>query len=162
MSDYTDDFAMWTDMWDQAQRGDYFPPEPKPQAPEISEEEEDYGQIYAHMLGMGGGEEELLQENRKNPNPVHPDSTGPDNQGPKPAWVDENLLKEVESIKQKMFDLENKMAELGVTKKGVQKPVKMEFGKQLSSQMESLRKRLDKISSSLGIKDEPSPWVVED
>jgi hypothetical protein len=95
-------------------------------------------------------------------NPVYPDSVGADCEQPKSAWVQEDLLKELEGLKNKLFKLENKVAELGVSKKGVQEPKTMVFGEKLSSQMESLRKQIDKISDELGVKDEPSPWVIKE
>lgn len=97
-----------------------------------------------------------LQEG-KSMNPVYPDSVGPDNEGPKPAWVNENLVKEVEKLKNKLFAVENKLARMGQGKSWTEKVVN-DDGKALMSEIRSIKQRLDRVSSHLGIQDEPSPW----
>jgi hypothetical protein len=171
--DYQSEFQNWVDMWANAQDMEEFQSpagNDYDTAAEIANPIDDPERsLYARMIGMDTGEEEhacsqdeeLLQEQKKTPNPVYPDSIGPDCQRPKSAWVNEDLLKELEGLKDKLFKLENKMAELGVTKKE-QKPVEMKFGEKMSSQMEQLRKQIDRISDNLGIKDEPSPWVIDE
>jgi hypothetical protein len=150
----------WMDMWDAAQGEEEFQSPPAAVVPDPIDDDDHA--VYARMMGMETGEEETLLQEEKTPNPVYPDSAGPDNQAPKSVWVNEDLLKELEGLKNKLFKLENKMAELGVSKKEVQKPVEMKFGETMSSQMEQIKKKIDKISNSLGIKDEPSPWEIKE
>lgn len=99
----------------------------------------------------------------KTPNPVYPDSQGNDNEQPQAVWVTDKLLQEVESLKKRLFAVENKMARLGQGKKFSEKAVIQgsEDGKALMSEIKNLRKRIDRVSSSLGIKDEESPWQVK-
>jgi len=99
---------------------------------------------------------DLIQE-RKTPNPVYPDSAGVDQQQPEPVWVNEDMLKEIEELKNRLFKLENQFAE----KSG--KFIDQELGdKKLMSQIQSIRKQIEQVSSSLGIEDEPSPWETEE
>jgi len=99
---------------------------------------------------------DLLQE-RKTPNPVFPDSVGVDQQQPEPVWVSEDMLKEIEDLKEKLFKLENKFAE----KSG--KFVDQASGdKKMMSQIESIRKQIEQVSSSLGVENEPSPWETDE
>lgn len=158
--DYRSDIEMWADMWDQAQKEGIHP---SPEAPQPSEfaanvmgdiDSDPYWDYIDHEA-----EEQLLQE-QKTPNPVYPDSVGPDHANTEPAWVSEDLLKEIESLKEKLFKVENRMAKMGTGSKLEQK-AKMDDGGKLMSEIESLRKRIEKVSSSLGIEDEPSPWVVK-
>jgi hypothetical protein len=78
-------------------------------------------------------------------------------------WGTDKLLQEVESLKKRLFAVENKMARLGQGKKFSEKAVIQgsEDGKALMSEIKNLRKRIDRVSSSLGIKDEESPWQVK-
>lgn len=153
----------WQDMWDKACEEGIFKPEPE-------EYRKDNDQPLAYdpqTCSMAGIEPCLLQENNpvhqpqaltegRIPNPVYPDSVGRDDQGPKTAWVNEELLKELEGLKNKLFELENKFA----AKSG--DFIKQNAGdKKTMSQIESIRKQIDKVSNSLGIEDEPSPWVVK-
>jgi hypothetical protein len=160
-NDYRSEIEMWADMWDQAQEDDIHP---APESPQPSE-------FAAGVLGLDDAqdsywdyidtEEQLLQEDRKIPNPIHPDSTGPDHGTTPAVWVNEDMLKEIESLKEKLFKVENDMAKMGAGEKLEQK-AKVSDGGKMMSEIESLRKRIEKVSSSLGIDHEESPWVVKE
>lgn len=160
--DYRSDLDMWQAMWDEAEKGGVHPPveSPKPAiAPGTGKAQDIYYDYIADQA-----RDEVLQE-MKIPNPVYPDSAGPDSD-PKPrtAWANEDLLKEVEKLKKQMFNLENKMAQLGSGKKWPEKPITQGGGdrdKKLMSEIESIRKKLESVSSLLGIKNEPSPWEIK-
>jgi hypothetical protein len=177
---YRDELEAWAQMWDAAQQDqDFTANEPHQVIQQQMEDDvldNDSQSLYARMFGMEpafGPEvsepsipdtgETLLQEEqgRKTPNPVYPDSVGMDQQNPKPAWVKEDLLKELEEMKAKLFDMENKMAELGASKDVSPEPVLMK-NEEIPAKIVNLRKEIDKISDQLGIKDEPSPWKVEE
>lgn len=155
MSDYRSDIDTWTDMWDDAQQAGVHPSAepPKPQVCAGTGKAQD---VYYDFLDEG---EELLQEMRT-PNPVYPDSVGPDSQTTPPVWTSEELLKEVEKLKKQLFDAENRMAQLGGGKKVLEKALPMDVGenRKLMSELESIKKKLEQVSSVLGTKHEPSPW----
>lgn len=164
MGDFMSDIEMWADMWDEVQEDEEFN-EPTPYNQMASPIDDEDQSLYARMMGMDTGDEEvLLQETtkRKSPNPVYPDSIGEDGRKPNPAWVDENVMKEIQGLKDKLFKLENKAAQMGTKKKVAQPVVEMKFGEKISSEIQQLRKRIDRISDNLGIKDEPSPWEIKD
>ncbi len=126
----------WLDVWDQACRdGIFAEDEPKKVEPEFEIDPRS-----AEIAGIS-----LLQE-EKTPNPVYPDSVGKDQDKPKAVWVDEDLLKEVEGLKKKLFDLENKLAKIDDSDESTMGKIK------------SIQKQIDDVSDSLGVKDEPSPW----
>lgn len=158
MNDYRSDIDQWADMWDEMQEDlGINPPIQKPQASTFNSEPLDSKaqDVYYDYLDS----EELLQE-EKVPNPVYPDSVGPDQENPKPVWVNENLLKEVESLKDRLFKLENQMAKMGQGKKFSEKV--HSFGdKSMFAEIKALRDRIEKVSSQLGIKDEASPWQIK-
>ena len=154
--DYKSEIEMWADMWDQAQEDEIHP---APEAPEPSE-------FAAGVLGLEDSaqdaywdyidtEEQLFQEDN-NPNPIHPDSAGPDQESKNTAWVNNDLLKEIESLKDKLFKVENQIAKMGSGDNLEQTPLKSDDNKMMS-EVESLRKRIEKVSSSLGIVNEKSP-----
>ena len=161
--DFRSDLEMYMGLWDELQG--IQPPSPPAEegrksqilgfgtSPPAEEQDAEIPQDDAYFAYS-----ELLQE-QKTPNPVYPDSVGKDDEQPKPVWASEDLLKEVESLKQKLFDVENRMAQLGGDKKVAEKPV--EESNKLMSEIETLRKKIDKVSDQLGIKDEPSPWRTE-
>ena len=104
--------------------------------------------------------DELLQE-EKSQNPIYPDSVGPDHENTPARWVDENLVKEVESLKEKLFSVENRLAkQMGGGEKWVEKAHDPDYSK-FMSEIESLRDRIGKVSNNLGVKDEPSPWEIK-
>lgn len=159
-NDYRSEIEMWADMWDQAQEDDVHPTPEPPQPSEFAASilGDDAQDAYWDYIDV---EEQLLQEDRKVPNPVYPDSIGPDHGTTPAVWVNEDMLKEIESLKEKLFKVENDMAKMGVGEKLEQKAKESDDGK-LMSEIESLRKRIEKVSSSLGIGHEESPWVVKE
>lgn len=182
--DFRTDLEQWSDMWDQMNASGVHPrPEQlQPQSNSFtanadssktqdtyydyldSEEQfQDDGDQYSQddFDPNQYADEGLLQEsdNKKSQNPVYPDSAGPDNEGPKPAWVNEDLLKEVEALKNRLFKVENSMARMGQGKKWTEKPIREDS--RLMGEIKSLRQRIEKVSSQLGIQDEPSPWQVK-
>lgn len=162
---YCNELQDWEDMWQAAQEDKDFQPEPKTQeSPMPIQNSQD---VYLHYLDImqnsseeSGEDEGLLQED-KTPNPVYPDSVGPDAEKPEPVWNSEDAFKEVEDLKNKLFELENKMAELGGVPKEPRGAQTMKFGEEITSEMKKLREKLEQISSNLGIKNEPSPWEVK-
>ena len=143
--------AHWQDVWDQAcEEGLFEDDTPKQSAEPVS-----IDPATSYIAGIET-EPELMQED-KTPNPVWPDSVGKDQENPEPVWVKEEIVKEIEGLKNKLFELENKFA------KDSGDFIDQASGdKKVMSQIESLRKEIDKMSSSLGIENEPSPWVTED
>lgn len=141
--------ADWEDTWNQALESGIFDDSSKPR-------EQESIKLDRQTYEMAGLEPQLLQED-KTPNPVYPDSVGKDQEQPKPVWVTEDMLKEIEGLKNKLFELENKFA------KNSGEFIDQAAGdKKVMSQIESIRSEIDKLSSSLGIEEEPSPWETED
>ncbi len=121
MSNYDNnqtDFEAWQDMWDEMQASNKPPAVEKkkqkssgyvPDNSSLDPQDAYYGYLDSEEnfqdneddpFAMYSDEEleSLLQEDHI-PNPVYPDSVGPDSAGPKPHWVNEKLLKEIESLK---------------------------------------------------------------
>lgn len=155
---------MWGDMWDEIQEKGIHPEiEPvKPTSPDepfaIGSRTQDY---YYDSLETDFDPEEpqILQED-KSPNPVYPDSIGPDHTTTPAVWASEELLKEVEKLKGQLFDVENRMAKMGGGEKWSEKTHHPD-DKKVMGEVESLRKRIEKVSSQLGIEHEPSPWEIK-
>jgi hypothetical protein len=166
MSDYRSEIDQWADMWDEMSQDSVInppmqKPEPSPWASQVlglgsSESENPAQDSYYDYLDS----EELFQE-EKTPNPVYPDSVGPDQNGPKPVWVDEKLLKEIEGLKTRLFKVENQMARMGQGKKLAEKKVHSFNDKSMFAEIKAIRDRIEKVSSQLGIKNEPSPWQIK-
>jgi len=156
-NDFRSELEMWTDLWDDAQEQGVHPEIPKPKSTDAGFSGNSAQDDYYDYLDTES-ESDLLQED-KIPNPVYPDSVGPDS-SKGPEWVKEDLLKEVESLKNKLFEVENKLAKMGGDKKWAKKAVQSD-DKKLMSEIECLRKKIERVSSHLGIKDEPSPWEVK-
>ena len=104
-------------------------------------------------------ESELLSEQRKTPNPVYPDSVGPDHETTPPVWVSEDIVKEITALKDKLFEVENKLAKMGGDTKWSEK-AQMSPDDKLLGEIKSLKEKIEKLSSTLGTEHEPSPWVV--
>lgn len=184
--DYNSDFDMWIDMCDEMDKtSGYHPPredlQPQPSAfaadvlglkanQTRSQDafydyldsgdsfEDDMPAPYDDPHGAEVDQEALFQE-EKVQNPIYPDSVGPDNEGPKPAWVDETLLKEIESLKNRLFKVENAMARMGQGKKWTAKPIRED--NRLMGEIKSLKTRIDRLSNQIGVTDEPSPWQIK-
>lgn len=160
--DYRSEIDMWADIWNDMQSQNVIPqdePRPKPQMSDFA----------AHMLGDNtprdtyydylDASDELFAE-EKTPNPVYPDSVGVDQEGPKPVWVKEDFLDEIQKLKDKLFKVENQAAKMGQGKTFSESPVN-DDGKKLMGEIDSIRKQIERVSSQLGIKEEPSPWQVK-
>lgn len=159
-NNYRSEIEMWADMWDQAQEDDIHP---APEPPKPSEFAQDVmgdssQDAYWDYIDV---EQQLLQEERKTPNPVYPDSQGPDHETTPAVWVNEDMLKEIESLKEKLFKVENEMAKMGSGEKLEQKAKDSDATKAMK-EIESLREKIEKVSSKLGIDHEESPWVVKE
>jgi hypothetical protein len=159
--DFRSELEMWTDMWDDAQEQNVHPEVPKPVSKDVGFSGDSAQDSYFDYLDSE--EIEVLQE-ESIPNPVYPDSVGPDNERPA-AWCKEEFLKEIESLKNKLFKAENEVARLGGDKKWNEKAVNYDpqnsSNDSLMSQVESLRKKIEKVSSHLGLEEEPSPWQIK-
>lgn len=166
LHDVRAELEMWADMWDEVQEKGIHPDiEPvKSTSPDepfaLDSKAQDY---YYDYLGSNydieDDEPQVLQED-KSPNPVYPDSVGPDHTTTSPVWASDELLKEVEKLKDQLFDVENRMAKMGGDEKWSEK-VHHPDDKKVMGEVESLRKRLEKVSSQLGIEHEPSPWEIK-
>ena len=178
---WKDDIEDWAQMWDEMQGSNVHPPAaPKAEIAAWDEHDVDnphdiyYSYIadladrerngtaksepYAHHIQEDDG---LIQEDLRTPNPVYPDSAGPDHTTTPPVWVSEKIVKEIQQLKDQLFELENKLAtEIGGGKKWAEKP-EIQKSKPLSERMEKLRKDIEEVSSELGVEYEPSPWVVK-
>ncbi len=76
----------------------------------------------------------------------NPSEEGP--KGPDPKWVKEDFLKEISQMKDKLFDLENKLAALGAT--GDATKVTDGDVSDLQKQVDNLRDKVDKALDDLG------------
>jgi hypothetical protein len=151
-------------MWDKAQQDDIFPEPTKAQPSPVEEEFDDdpYSQYYSNIDRMSEEDDSLLHEG-KTPNPVFPDSVGKDQNFPMAPWTNTKALQEVMDLKKELYDVECKLnTQDAGGKKWSLKPVKTN-DKQLWNKIESIRKRIDVLSDSLGLEDEPdaSMWTVK-
>lgn len=141
-------------MWDEAQAEEIHPTSEKLKPSTFSGDKTQ--DLYYDLL-----DEELFQEEKiETPNPIYPDSAGPDHETTPPVWADEDIVKKIEDLKNKLFDVENRAAQLGGGKQWKEKPELMDQ-KKIDGEIESLRKRIEKLSSTFGIEHEDSPWVVD-
>lgn len=167
------DLEMWGQMWDELEGNEH----PAPAAPAAQErlklgdymnmsDEEFESQTTQSAFQSSQdiyhsyNDDQLLQE-EKSQNPVYPDSVGPDHETTPAVWVTEDLVKEVEDLKEKLFSVENRLAKkMGGDGKWVEKATNPDYAK-LMGEIESLRDRIGKASNKLGVKDEPSPWQIK-
>jgi len=164
MQNYRSEMDAWQEMWDEAQEKGIHP-EVEPvkrygEVPDTGKAQDFYYQYLDDALGV---EPEVLTEEKelRTPNPVYPDSAGPDCATTPPVWVSEDLLKEVQKLKDKLFDVENRLAkEMGGGEKWLEKAHNPDQKKTLS-EIDSLKKRIEELSSTLGTEHERSPWVVK-
>ena len=160
-SDFRTDLEMWQDIWDDAQKQNVHPPIPKLKGPDLgAEAPQDH---YFDYLDSEA-EVEVLHE-QKLVNPVYPDSVGPDSEL-EPRWGNEEFLKEIQGMKDKLFKLENQLAKMQCGKKLSEKAITQNpqvapSDNNIMSEIQALRKKMDKVSSRLGIEDEPSPWEIK-
>lgn len=145
--DYKSEMDYWIDAWDELKND--LPASVK--SSPVVLKDDDY---YNNYLGSLKEEEESVIHEEKIANPVYPDSITKDQDKPKPSWVKEDLLKEVEELKNKLFDLENKLARLGQGKSPPKKPVS-DKQEDLMKEIEAIRLKIDKVCNRLGLEDEP-------
>ena len=157
---FRSELEMWQDLWDDAQDQGVHP-SATPAKADVSSFSGDSAQDdYFDYLGSEI-DDGLLQED-KIPNPVYPDSVGPDSDMDA-QWVKEDFLKEIETLKNKLFAAENKLAKLGAGNKISETPVSQvkPTDDKIMAQIQSFRKQLEKVSNHLGIEDEASPWEIK-
>jgi len=162
-NDFRSELEMWTDLWNDAQEQGVHPEVPKPKSKDVGFSGNTAQDHYFDYLDSEAEDEVLQEENI--PNPVYPDSVGPDSARP-PAWTKDDLLKEIESLKDKLFKAENKLAKLGGDKKWTEKAINYDpqvapNDNNLMSQIEALHKKIEKVSNHLGLEEEPSPWQIK-
>lgn len=164
---------MWADMWDEMDKSNIHPkaqrPKPSPSGniPATTAQDTYYDYFDAEELFQEDSipaakpvRTQKPQRPQRSQNPVYPDSVGRDDQQPQPVWVNEALLKEVESLKNRLFKLENKMARLGQSNKMGDKKVHSMFDKSMFEEIKALRQRIDRVSNALGVRDEPTPYRI--
>lgn len=156
---YKSEIDQWADIWDEMQKDSVHPnPEPPENIGDTKFVDDNPRDDY--FSGMFS--QELFTEEEKTPNPVRVDTKGPDNKKPEPVWVSEDLLPEIEKLKDRLFNLENEMASLKGSKK-IETPVHMDLDMSkdnLSKKISSIRDEIEKVSSQLGIKNEPSSFSM--
>ena len=158
MDDIRADLDYWQAMWDEMESGEIHPSSQSPEPTTNPGEPQTAQDLYYDFLDSEYGKEPGLIQEDKTPNPVYPDSQGPDHTTTAAVWVTEDIVKEIEDLKDKLFKVENQMAkQMGGGEKWVEKAHDPDHGK-LMGEIDSLRKRIEKVSSNLGVKDEPSPW----
>ena len=165
IDDVRAELDMWADMWDEVQEKGIHP-DIEPLKPTDSDEPFALGSkvqdYYYDNLGVDHDpveNDELIQE-EKIPNPAYPDSVGADHTTTPPVWASEELLKEVEKLKDQLFDVENRMAKMGGDEKWPEKASDTD-DKKVMSEIESLRKRIEKVSNRLGVEHEPVGYQTE-
>lgn len=184
--DWTDDIEMWAEMWEEMQASDIHPPvAPKADIATWDSEGHNPDDVYYSYVAdlaareRGGIEAEpykynvqpaeddgLLQEDIRTPNPVYPDSVGPDHENTPPVWVNDRIVSEIQELKDRLFELENKLAsDLGGGENWPKKANKAEVTRTtptpLSERIQKLRDEIEDVSSQLGVEYEPSPWIVK-
>lgn len=160
LSDYKSEIDAWADMWDEMRDKNMHPAPEKPRQSDFANKilGDDPQDSYYNSLDMN---DDLLQESQEvTQNPVRMDTVGPDDKHPKAAWVQEDFLTEIESLKQRLFKLENDMARMGQGKTFSEKPVDLNNG-DLMKKIESIRSEIEAVSSKLGVKDDPTPFVIK-
>ena len=143
------DMNDWAHMWQKACEDGVFD--------DIADNRADDSLPYDPLVCELSGVDTRLLDEHKTPNPVYPDSVGVDQNQPEPVWVKEDMLKEIEELKNKLFELENKFAE------NSGKFVDQKSGDQkIMSKIESIKKEIEQVSNTLGTEGEPSPWETEE
>lgn len=154
LDDYRSEFDVWVGMWDELQKEYPEPESPKTVVP--ATEDDSVRDLYYGYLDES--EPTVLSEEKKFVNPVYPDSVGPDNETTPPAWTNEDIVKKITELKDRLFKLENDFAsQMGGGKKWKEKSEDSTKSKSLSK-IEKLKKEIDKLSDSLGTEHEAKPW----
>ena len=159
LSDYKSEIDNWADMWDEMQDKKMHPALEKPEQSAFASKilgDEPQDSHYDDVDPDG-----LLQESEEaTQNPVRMDTVGPDQDQPNPAWVKEDFLSEIEDLKQRLFKVENEIARMGQGKKFSETPVQSDRNN-FMSKVESLKKQIEKLSSNLGVENDPTPFVIK-
>lgn len=182
MGDTRDDFDTFQDLcdlWDQASRSDEFKKAaaPKPQTSQVPSgflnvaddfssedipEDDPYWDYHSVSTEEGLLSEsklrKLSEEKKPEPaaNPIWPDTIGKDQDFPNPVWNTTDAFKTIEELKKRLYDAECKAGDKDAGgKKWHSEPVTTE-DKSLWSEIESIRKQIDELSDTLGLKDDPN------
>lgn len=159
MSDnnFRTDLDEFIDLWQQSEEEGVHPT-PEAPAPLDTQGSDSAQDLYYDFLEK---EIDLIQES-ETPNPVYPDSAGPDHLTTPAVWADEKTIEEVENLKNKLFELENRLAsKMGGGEKWVEKSHEPN-DKKMMDEIESLKGEIGKLSSTLGVEHEPTPWKTEE
>lgn len=159
LSDYRSEIDAWADMWDEMQDKEVHPALQKPRQSDFANKilGDDPQDTYYDSLDA----DELFQESEEvTQNPVRMDTVGPDDKHPTPVWAKEDFLSEIEDLKNRLFKLENEMARMGQGKTLSEKPVEAD-NSALMKKIESIRSEIESVSSKLGVKDDPAPFVIK-
>lgn len=163
--DYRAELEQWANMWDEVQERDG-PPEADKQEPGNG-----FGSNQTLGFGSSVGDEapdmpdaqdlyysclddDILSEENKTPNPVYPDTIGPDHETTPSVWVSEEIVKEITTLKDKLFEVENKLARMGGDEKWAEKAQDDPDQGNLLGEIKSLREKIEKLSSTLGTEHE--------
>jgi hypothetical protein len=158
--DYKSQIDVWASMWDEMEGENTHPPLQKPERSEFA------SKIFGDQdLENDDQEEEdpgLIQESESiTQNPVRAHTAGRDDEQPEPCWVKEDLLSEIEKLKNSLFDMENKLARMGQPEKKSLKN-KNQKNQDILKKIESIRKNIDDLSDKLGIgKQDVSLFAVK-
>lgn len=158
--DYRSELDVWCELWDDAQKEQVHPPYSQPKPENIGRFDDTVQDCYFDYLDQS---DQVIHE-EKVPNPVYPDSVGADCDFDS-KWVKSDLVKDVESLKNQIFDVENKIAKMQNVEKFSEKaivddPNSSSKDEKLMKEIESLKKKLEKVSNQIGIEGENSPWKI--
>jgi len=157
--DYKSQIDVWASMWDEMEGEKVHPSLQKPERSEFA------SKIFGDQDFENDDQEEdpgLIQESESiTQNPVRVHTAGRDDQHPEPCWVKEDLLSEIEKLKNSLFDMENKLARMNQPEKKSQKS-KNQKDQDVLKKIESIRKDIDDLSDKLGIgKQDVSLFAVK-
>lgn len=154
--DFRSDLENWAQIW-AAMENDSQPEDSDAGNATSDKPQDTYYNYLDSEMDFGDYEYEGLIQEDRSANPIFPDSVGPDYKQPKPEWVDEHLLDEIEKLKNQLFRVENEMAKMGQGKKFSEKAMNYD-GKSLMKEVESIRKRIETVSNHLGLGENDTPY----
>ena len=160
---YKSEFEDWIDMWDEAEKQNIHPKnqyggqEPLNQDFNPNDHHDVY---YTYVQGLmndeygdeyGDVQAPINEADIKTANPVFPDTGGSDQDHPEPAWVNSQFLKDIEDIKNRLFEVENQLASrMGGGDKWTHQHHDQK-DKDLMSKIDGLRKEMEQTSNDLGM-----------
>lgn len=151
--DHKEDFLNYLDLWDKACDKNIFPKQPKlDPLPESDHDYDDPAEDYYNNIDREMSDDGLLSEDSANP--VFPDSVGKDC-SPHTPWVDEKAIEEIADLKSKLYDIECKLNSKDAGGEKWNKKAVEVNDKAIWKQIKDLQKRIDKLSNSFGLKEEP-------